>query len=311
MLKLSLQNVLGNALKLARKTAGFSQVVLADQARISTPTLRLLERSRGNLRSLYLALVVLDVEIRGRNLPPGSSLGEQLAILRKRRGLSQRAFAAIIHTTQPTLVALERRGAGRVAVLNAALVTLGAGLKLMSPGAEASFYANAGNTSVFHGWETPKELLRLLYKVFGTFDLDPCSPTANKRRAPVRAHVHFTAEDNGLLLPWHGNVFLNPPYGRELAMWIKKARRESIDPAVKTVIALVPARTDTGWWHDYVSGHADIFFLRGRLSFGAGGQSAPFPSALCVWSATDSATQDLKKVFPSASHLPREFSKQH
>jgi hypothetical protein len=89
--------------------------------------------------------------------------------------------------------------------------------------------ARRGNLLIRPGWKhlalsrlPPKELLRLLYKVFGTLDLDPCSPTANKRRAPVRDRVHFTLKDDGLSLHWTGTVFVNPPYGRELAHWIKK-----------------------------------------------------------------------------------------
>ena len=304
MLKLPLQNELGNALRAARKSASLTQGALSAKADISVPTLRLLERGQGNLTSLFRVLDVLDLEIRGRNLPPGESLGAQIAALRKRRGLGQRELAALIDTTQPTLVSLERQGRGRVAVLNAALVALGAGTTLERRGSETSFYAQAGNTSVFHGWETPKELLRLLYKVFGTFDLDPCSPTANKRRAPVRARVHFTNEDDGLSLPWSGKVFVNPPYGRELSHWVKKGKSEVEQGSADTVLALVPARTDTAWWHDHVAGQADVFFLRGRLSFGKGGQSAPFPSALCVWGASETAIEGIKEAFPSASHLP-------
>lgn len=120
----------------------------------------------------------------------------------------------------------------------------------------------------------------------------------------MRARVHFTPEDDGLSLSWNGTVFVNPPYGRELPKWVHKARTEAEQGSATTVAALVPARTDTAWWHDHVTGHADVFLLRGRLRFGDGKQSAPFPSALCVWGATDKTRAQLKAVFPSASHLP-------
>jgi hypothetical protein len=99
-----------------------------------------------------------------------------MAELRNRRVLSQRDLAALINTAQPTLVSLERHRKGRVAVLNAELVLLGAGLTL----------ARRGNLLIRPGWKhldlsrlPPRELLRLFYKDFGTFDLNPCSPTAN------------------------------------------------------------------------------------------------------------------------------------
>jgi hypothetical protein len=77
-------------------------------------------------------------------------------------------------------------------------------------------------------------------------------------------------------------VFLNPPYGRELRFWTAKARSEFELGIAKTVIALVPARTDTGCWLNDIAWKASIFFLTGRLSFGDGSRPAPFPSALIV-----------------------------
>src|SRR5206468_3029517 len=97
------------------------------------------------------------------------------------------------------------------------LALLGAGPVLMSKSESPKFYNHAGNSSGSSLWSTPQALLQILYTVFGVFDLDPCSPTSDKRRAPVRARLHFTPTDDGLNLPWHGRVFLNPPYGRELS----------------------------------------------------------------------------------------------
>ena len=101
----------------------------------------------------------------------------------------------------------------------------------------------------------------------------------------MRARVHFTAEDDGLSLAWHGTVFVNPPYGRALAAWVAKARREVESGRARTVVALLPARPDTAYWHEHVAGRATVYFLRGRLRFGGSEQSAPFPSALAVWGA--------------------------
>ena len=92
-------------------------------------------------------------------------------------------------------------------------------------------------------------------------------------QAARQSRVHYTAEDDGLSLPWHGVVFVNPPYGRELPRWVAKARSEVERGIAKVVVALIPARTDTHYWHDHVAGKADVYFLRGRLRFGTNGQS--------------------------------------
>jgi hypothetical protein len=101
----------------------------------------------------------------------------------------------------------------------------------------------------------------------------------------VRAKRHLIAEDDGLSAPWRGVVFVNPPYGRGLARWVAKARREVELGHARTVVAILPARPDTGYWHEHVAGRAAVYFLKGRLRFGNGEQSAPFPSALAVWGA--------------------------
>ncbi|MFC7551151.1 DNA N-6-adenine-methyltransferase [Pseudoroseomonas wenyumeiae] len=82
------------------------------------------------------------------------------------------------------------------------------------------------------------------------------------------------AEDDSLRLPWYGSVFMNPPYGRELPRWVAKARTEAEAGRASVVFGLIPARTDTRWWHDYIAAVADIWMLRGRLAFGDGTQPA-------------------------------------
>ena len=127
-------------------------------------------------------------------------------------------------------------------------------------------------------WSTPQHFFDLLEEIFGKFTLDPCSNASN-----YKVKNHFTEDHNGLDEDWSGhNVFMNPPYGRQIKHWIKKAYEEG-QKENTTVIALIPARTDTRYWHDYVM-HADsIFFVKGRLKFGNGENSAPFPSAVIVF----------------------------
>ena len=123
-------------------------------------------------------------------------------------------------------------------------------------------------------WTTPKSLFAELnwkYK----FTLDPCCT-----KQSALCDKYYTIEDDGLKQDWGGEiVFMNPPYGREIGKWVEKAYKESLKGAV--VVCLIPARTDTRYWHDYIFPYASgIKFLKGRLKFGNGKNSAPFPSAI-------------------------------
>ncbi len=147
-------------------------------------------------------------------------------------------------------------------------------------------------------WATPADLLAAILQAAGreVFDLDPCSPRAD---GPVPALERWTESDDGLSRPWFGLVFVNPPYSRSLPQWAAKCSQE----AAAVVIGLVPSRTDTRWWHDSVAGRADIVMLRGRLKFGNGKGSAPFPSALVVWNAQQLAAR-IAAAIPGAWHIP-------
>jgi phage N-6-adenine-methyltransferase len=303
MNKLPLLSGIGSELRKHRKECRMTQAALAVKAGLSVPTVRHLERTRGNLASWDPAVAVLALKIIGRNLPPGATLGQSIATLRRRRGFSQRALAELAGITQPTIVAIERYGKGRLEILDRILVRLGAGAYLAAAGDNASFFTHAGNASVCHAWETPQDFLARLYPVFGRFDLDPCSP--RQTRPPVKARMHYTDDDDGLSLAWHGVVFVNPPYGRHLPAWIAKARREVEQGNARLVAALIPARTDTHYWHNHVAGKADVYFLKGRLRFGDGSQSAPFPSALAVWGADAATLARLDTAFPDAWKSPR------
>lgn len=125
-------------------------------------------------------------------------------------------------------------------------------------------------------WSTPKDFYDKLNNVFG-FLLDPCATKEN-----TKAPVYCTKEDDGLSKDWSGykRVFMNPPYGRELKLWMKKAYEESLKGAL--VVCLVPARPDTKWWWEYAT-KGEIKFVKGRLKFGGCKDSAPFPSAVVIF----------------------------
>jgi hypothetical protein len=97
----------------------------------------------------------------------------------------------------------------------------------------------------------------------------------------VRARVLLTVNDDGLHAKWFGTVFCNPPYGRSLSRWISKCATEADNGT--TIVALIPSRTDTRYWHEHVAGKADIWMLKGRLRFGDGAAPSPFPSAIILW----------------------------
>lgn len=133
-------------------------------------------------------------------------------------------------------------------------------------------------------WATPQATFDALSAEFGPFDLDPCA-TAENAKAPT----YYTRDDDGLTKPWFGRVFVNPPYGRGIGKWVERASWVAMpdeygDAPADLVVCLLPARTDTKWWHDYVIPCAsEIRFLRGRLKFGGAKNSAPFPSAVVVF----------------------------
>lgn len=127
-------------------------------------------------------------------------------------------------------------------------------------------------------WATPQKFFDELNAEFH-FNLDPCADSSN-----AKCDKFFTEEDDGLTKSWEGyTVFCNPPYGRNTTgKWIEKAYRESRNPNTM-VVCLVPARTDTRWFHDYVIGKSEIRFVRGRLKFGDGTSPAPFPSMVVIF----------------------------
>ena len=128
-------------------------------------------------------------------------------------------------------------------------------------------------------WETPQALFDELNKEFN-FDLDVCATDENHK-----CSVWLTKESDGLKSDWKGyRCWMNPPYGREIGKWVRKANDEVTEGCI--VVCLLPARTDTKWFHDYIyeNSKAEIRFLKGRLKFGDSKNSAPFPSMIVIFS---------------------------
>ena len=125
-------------------------------------------------------------------------------------------------------------------------------------------------------WETPQAVFDMLNDE-SHFTLDPCATHLN-----AKCEKHFTIDEDGLKQDWRGEtVFCNPPYGRELPLWIEKSAKSA--GGGTTVVMLIPARTDTRAFHDYIYNKAEIRFIRGRLKFGGSKNSAPFPSMIVIF----------------------------
>lgn len=125
-------------------------------------------------------------------------------------------------------------------------------------------------------WETPQDFFEDLNREF-EFDLDVCAIPEN-----AKCERYFSPEIDGLVQEWNGVCWMNPPYGRQIGKWVRKAYETFIFEG-NTVVCLLPARTDTKWFHDYILGKAEIRFVKGRLKFGGSSGNAPFPNMVVVF----------------------------
>lgn len=144
-------------------------------------------------------------------------------------------------------------------------------------------------TSIRPDWETPRWLFQHFDERFH-FTLDVCASAANAKCAR-----YFTVQEDGMARPWAGErCWCNPPYGKEIGDWMWKAAAEADSALVIT--CLIPARTDTAWWHRHVARKAKVIFLRGRVRFEGAKGSAPFPSALAVYG-------ELARALPAVEYV--------
>lgn len=125
-----------------------------------------------------------------------------------------------------------------------------------------------------HVWETPQDFFDALDREFN-FEVDVCALPEN-----TKCVRFYSPAENGLLQIWKGVCWMNPPYGREIGPWVRKAYESSLAGA--TVVCLLPARTDTKWWHDYVE-KGERRFIKGRLKFGGMKDNAPFPNVIVIF----------------------------
>lgn len=124
-------------------------------------------------------------------------------------------------------------------------------------------------------WETPKDLFNELNKEFN-FTIDVAANNENHK-----CNRYYTEKENGLIQDWKNEmVWCNPPYGRKIGEWVKKDSKNK-------VVMLLPARTDTKWFHEYIYNKTEIRFIKGRLKFGNSVNSAPFPSMIVIFKGSE------------------------
>ena len=137
----------------------------------------------------------------------------------------------------------------------------------------AGFSTRFKSVTVEHS--TPQDLFDRLNARFH-FTLDVCATAENAKCA-----AFYAKEMDGLAQPWSGTCWMNPPYGREMIPWLKRAVVEKANGV--TTVALIPARTNTGWWHDIVWANAEVEFVRGRPKFGNATHGLPLPLAIAIF----------------------------
>lgn len=127
-------------------------------------------------------------------------------------------------------------------------------------------------------WSTPQDIYEQLDNEFH-FNLDPCATEENHK-----CDTFFTQNDDGLSKNWGGyRAFVNPPYS-QIKQWVKKCWEESTKPNT-IVVMLIPVRTDTRYFHEYINHRSEVRFIKGRLKFGDSNNSAPFPSMVVIFRA--------------------------
>lgn len=156
-------------------------------------------------------------------------------------------------------------------------------------------------------WYTPPHILELIYQIM-PIDLDPASPA----EPTVKADRHYTKKDNGLIRPWTGNIYLNPPYGKQIIPWIVKLCNEWENHRIRNAIILIPAKTDTKWFNHMIQHAACFCTIKGRLHFispnNTQNQTGTFASLLVLFSNDKEIIENFTKTFSELGYVwqPKE-----
>lgn len=262
-------------LKLARRSVGLSQTDLAKRIGVDAQTVKRMEKGIGSTRTVVAAMQALRLRLTG--VAPGATLPEQLRARRLAHLTSLERVAARTGLS-PTTVASVERGGGSIASLLKMLAALAPNARRRAP--ERSHWGE-GDRQARDNRFTPPAFVEAVRAAFGEIDLDPCA----SRLSPVVARRMIILDEggDGLVDDWSGDLaYMNPPFSR-LLVWLRRAHDQWRAGAVKTVVCLVPARTDSALFHEVLSPVADIYLLKGRLNFlDPQGSTQPTPFSLMV-----------------------------
>jgi len=268
----------------ARRSSGVSQSTLAARIGVPLQKIKRLERGVGSVETLAAVMTATDFRLTG--LGPGNTLGEKLRSSRLRRGWTLEKAALRARMSRTTLASLER-GGGSVASLLRLLTVLAPQARRR---AQERVYWSEGDKADRDVRFTPPEFLAKINDAFGAIDLDPCghelSPVVAKRR------ILLEEGGDGFVDDWSGRLaFVNPPFSQTL-LWLKRAHQQWSCGNVGSIVCLVPARTDSRWFHETLTVQADIFLLLGRVRFAdIRGRSQHTPFSLMLVAFGTSAQQ--------------------
>lgn len=262
-------------LRTARRSVGLTQRALADRIGADAQTIKRLEKGVGSVRTVTAVMEALDFRLTG--LGSGETLGEQLRRRRLKRSLTLHELAERSGLARGTVAGLER-DEGSVASLLAVLAELAPGLRRRAP--ERAYWGQRDKRDRDVRL-TPPGFMKAIYASFGEVDLDPCGNEASA----VVAHRRILLSEggDGLRDDWSGGLaFVNPPFS-DLLTWLRRAHEQWSLGNVRTVVCLVPVRTDSAWFHHTLSADADIFLLQGRIRFlDLDGRAQPTPFSLML-----------------------------
>ena len=293
--------MLTEQLRASRKSKGLSRAELAGLLGVTDQTIKRLESGVGSVATLVAAMIALDLHLAG--IAHASTLPAQLRAKRQSTGWSVLELASRSGLSAATVRSVER-GAGSVASLLAMLSALAPHARPRQPSTRAFWALDPMSERDVRF--TPPDFLDHIYAVWGEPDIDPCGHA----HSPVRATraIMLSEGGDGLLDDWGGKfAYVNPPFS-SLLRWLRRAEDQWRRGNVEKVVALVPARLDAPWYHDHLRHVADVWILRGRLSFGtlAGkGNQAPFALMVVMMGVSDSEIEAFTRRVPGSWFAPR------
>ena len=275
------EHTFGKNLHEARRSAGLSQKALEERSSLCSQSIARLEQGIGSVENLITVMNKLGIRLVG--IGPGETLPEQLQKRREKLSLSLGQLSARAGVSPSTIARLEG-GKGKVTNLLKVLGILAPKARLQTPKQPSMDPIDKKDTDSRF---TPPSFMTAIYGAFGVVDVDPCAHKLSDVQA--RRRIFFSEGGDGLAENWIGQfVFVNPPFSA-IVEWLQYAHAQWRDGHAKTVACLIPIRTDTKFFHDKLRKNADIFFMKGRVSFlmPSGKKQSNFqPLLLVVFGAT-------------------------